>query len=435
MTEERTLPHALEAERSILGAILLHESVLDSLLDKLTPHEFFRAAHQKIFSTFLNLSERGVAIDLTTVVNLLASTDDLRQVGGPAYITALVDGMPRSANVEHYAAIIREKSRLRDGIAAAHRLITKAYDEHDASNLLGATAEELFALGGKAANSQPRPMSAISQSSMVAIEKAHQAGGVVTGVPTGFPELDDMLAGLQPQDLVLVAARTSIGKTAFALNVARNVAATDTVLLFSMEMSAHQIFLRMLSSEARVDSNRLRSGYLGNADWGRLSNAMCRIDETKMFIDDAPALSVLEVRAKARTVRAAHGLRLIVVDYLQLMKGHGRFDGRTQELGVISRGLKSLAKELNVPILALAQLNRAPEKRVGGRPQVSDLRESGDLENDADVVLLLHRPEGAKEQTAAEVIVGKQRNGPTGSVKLAFIREYTRFEPLDAVPA
>lgn len=430
---ERTLPHSLDAERSILGAVLLHDESLLSV-EQLLPSDFFREAHKRLYACFLGLSDAGVPIDLTTVRDALVKTGEWDDVGGPAYVTSLVDGLPRSTNIAAYATIVKEKSRLRAAIYAANKLSTAAYEERDdVSGLLGTAAEELFALGGQSHRTAPRPIAELYQASMDAIEQAHSRGGVITGLATGFTELDEMLAGLQPSDLILIAARTSMGKTSLAMNIARSIGTDATVLVFSLEMSGHQLFVRLLSSEARVDSHRLRAGFLSPTDWARVATAAEHINNSHLIVDDTPGLSVLDIRARARTVRKQFGLKLIVVDYLQLMKGHGRFDNRTQEVGIISRGLKGLAKELDVPVIALSQLSRAPEQRKGKRPQLSDLRESGDLEHDADVVVFIYRPEQDGDDDAqgvAELIVSKQRNGPTGSVKVAFVKEYTRFENL-----
>lgn len=432
---ERTLPHDLDAERAVLGAVLLHEDLFHSVLDVLTTTDFYRDAHRRIYTAMLDLHEDRQAVDFLTVKHLLDRTGQLDEIGGPAYLSALTDGIPKSANIAHYAAIVVEQSRLRAAIAAGTKLVASAHDaDREAAVLLGETAEKLFELGGAAVRTRPVLVRELLQAGMAALERAHANMGFLTGLSTGFTELDEMTAGLQPSDLVLIAGRTSKGKTAIAVNIARHVAVAHTVLFFSLEMSKTQLLFRLLSGDARVEAHRMRAGVLGDKDWGKLSHAMAQISEAKLLIDDTPGIGVMEVRAKARQVRAEHGLDLIVVDYLQLMRGRGKFDNRTQEIGTISRGLKALAKELDVPVVALAQLSRATEARKDKRPQLSDLRESGDLENDADVVLLLHRPEGADvdegAEGLAEVIIAKQRNGPTGSVKLAFLSEFTRFENL-----
>jgi replicative DNA helicase len=435
---ERTLPHNLEAERSVLGAILLRNEALNHAAEYIDAGDFFRDAHRVIFDKMVALSERGQAIDLVTLKEELARAGQLEQVGGPAYIASLVDGVPRSTNVEHYARIIKEKATCRNLIFAAGRISDLAYEgEQDADLLLDEAERAIFEIADDRVRSGFVPLSTLVHESFEAIEKLHERRGLVTGVPTGFDELDAMTSGFQPSDLVIVAARPSMGKTSFTLNIAQHVGgqAGLTVGFFSLEMSKEQLFLRMLTSEARIDAHRFRSGYLSEQDYERLSHALNVLERSRVFIDDTASLGVLEMRAKARRLKAEHGLHLLIVDYIQLMQGRGRFENRQQELASISRSLKGLAKELHVPIVALSQLSRAPDARADHRPQLSDLRESGALEQDADVVLFIYREEQYErnDQTEgiAEIIVGKQRNGPTGTVKLAFVKEHTRFENLE----
>jgi replicative DNA helicase len=435
---ERTLPHNLEAERSVLGAILLRNEALNHAAEYIDAGDFFRDAHRVIFDKMVALSERGQAIDLVTLKEELARAGQLEQVGGPAYIASLVDGVPRSTNVEHYARIIKEKATCRNLIFAASRISDLAYEgEQDADLLLDEAERAIFEIADDRVRSGFVPLSTLVHESFEAIEKLHERRGLVTGVPTGFDELDAMTSGFQPSDLIIVAARPSMGKTSFTLNIAQHVGgqAGLTVGFFSLEMSKEQLFLRMLTSEARIDAHRFRSGYLSEQDYERLSHALNVLERSRVFIDDTASLGVLEMRAKARRLKAEHGLHLLIVDYIQLMQGRGRFENRQQELASISRSLKGLAKELHVPIVALSQLSRAPDARADHRPQLSDLRESGALEQDADVVLFIYREEQYErnDQTEgiAEIIVGKQRNGPTGTVKLAFVKEHTRFENLE----
>jgi replicative DNA helicase len=438
---ERTLPHNLEAERSVLGAILLHNDAFNLAAEVIDSNDFFRDAHRRIFDKMVKLSERGDAIDLVTLKEELSRSSELDEVGGPAYITALVDGVPRSANVEHYARIIKEKATLRNLIFSANKILATAYEaEEEADVILDQAEHAIFAIADDKVRDGFVSLRDLAQASFETIEKLHARKELITGVPTGFTDLDEMTSGLQPSDLVIVAARPSMGKTSLVLNIAQHVGTkTDlTVGLFSLEMSKEQLFLRMLTSEARIDAHRLRGGFLGEKDWGRLSAAIGTLSESKIFIDDSPSIGVLEMRAKCRRLASEHGLNLVIVDYIQLMQGRGRFENRTLELASISRSLKGLAKELNVPIVVLSQLSRAPEARSDHRPQLSDLRESGALEQDADVVIFIYREDlyadknqpPTEAQGVAELIVGKQRNGPTGVVKLAFIREYTRFENL-----
>jgi replicative DNA helicase len=438
---ERTLPHNLEAERSVLGAILLHNEAFNLAAEVIDSGDFFRDAHRRIFDKMVKLADRGDAIDLVTLKEELGRSSDLDEVGGPAYITALVDGIPRATNVEHYARIIKEKATLRNLIFSANRILATAYDaEEDADVILDQAEHAIFAIADDKVRDGFVSLRELAQGSLETIEKLHSRKELVTGVPTGFTDLDEMTSGLQPSDLIIVAARPSMGKTSLVLNIAQHVGTrTDmTVGLFSLEMSKEQLFLRMLTAEARINAHRLRGGFLGERDWGRLSQAIGTLGEAKIFIDDTPSIGVLEMRAKCRRLAAEHGLHLVIIDYIQLMQGRGRFENRTLEVASISRSMKGLAKELNVPIVVLSQLSRAPEARAGHRPQLADLRESGALEQDADVVVFIYREDqyadrsqpATDAQGVAELIVGKQRNGPTGVVKLAFISEFTRFENL-----
>lgn len=439
---ERTLPHNLEAEKSVLGAILIHNEAFNHAAELIDSRDFFRDAHRRIFDKMVALSERNNAIDLVTLKDELARAGELEEVGGPAYIASLADGVPRSANVEHYARIVKEKATLRNLIHSANRILADAYHaEEDADLILDDAEKAIFEIAEDRIREGFTPLRDLVQSSFATIEKLQQHKGLVTGVPTGFVDLDEMTSGLQPSDLVLVAARPSMGKTSFVLNVAQHVGInTDmTVGFFSLEMSKEQLFMRMLTGEARIDAHRFRSGYLNEKDYGRLSHALGTLAEARVFIDDSASIGVLEMRAKARRLQAEHGLHLLIVDYIQLMQGRGRFESRQAELASISRSMKGLAKELKVPIVALSQLSRAPETRSDHRPQLSDLRESGALEQDADVVMFIYREEQYRDadgnanteaEGTAEIIIGKQRNGPIGTVKLAFIKEHTRFENL-----
>ncbi len=441
-TPERTLPHNLEAEKSVLGAILIQNEAFNHAAELIDSKDFFRNAHTRIFEKMVVLSERGDAIDFITLKEELSKSGELDSVGGPAYIASLADGVPRSANVEYYAKIVKEKSTLRSLIHSANKILVEAYEAEQEPDLLLDEAERsIFAIAEDRIRAGFVPLRDLVQTSFAQIEKLQQQKGMITGVPTGFVDLDEMTSGLQPSDLVLVAARPSMGKTSFVLNIAQHIGtSTDmTVGFFSLEMSKEQLFMRMLTSEARIDAHRFRTGYLNEKDYGRLSHALGTLAEAKVFIDDTASIGVLEMRAKARRLKAEHGLHMIIIDYIQLMQGRGRFESRQAEIASISRSLKGLAKELNVPIVALSQLSRASETRADHRPQLSDLRESGALEQDADVVMFIYRAEqyrdsdgnpNTEEQGTAEIIIGKQRNGPIGTAKLAFIKEHTRFENL-----
>ena len=434
---ERTLPHNLEAERSVLGAILIHNAAFNVAAERIDSGDFFRDAHRRVFDTMVDLNERGQAIDLVTLKDELARSGDLDDVGGAAYIAALADGVPRSTNVEHYARIVKERATLRHLIQSANRILGMAYKaEEDADTLLDQAEQEIFSIAEGRIHTGFVPLSDLVQGSFTAIEQLQQHKGLVTGVPSGFVDIDNLTSGFQPAELIIIAGRPSMGKTSFVLNVAQHVGIkTDrSVGFFSLEMSKEQLFMRMLTAEAEVDSHRFRGGFLSEPDYGRLSTALVRLANAKVFIDDSAGLRVLEMRAKARRLKAEHGLDLLVIDYLQLMQGRGRFENRNQELASISRALKALAKELNVPVLALSQLSRAPESRSDRRPQLADLRESGALEQDADVVVFIFREEQydptPENENLAELIIGKQRNGPTGTVRLAFLKQHTRFANL-----
>ena len=438
---DRTLPHNLEAEKCVLGAILINNQAFNQAAEVIDSHDFFRDAHRRIFEKMVGLSDRSEPIDLVTLKDELSRSGELDEVGGPAYISALTDGVPRSANVEYYAKIVKEKSTLRRLIQSSNEILTRAYEaEEDPDELLDQAERAIFQIAEHRLRAGFVPLSELVGTSYQLIERLQAHKGLVTGIPSGFVDLDELTSGFQKQDLVIVAARPSMGKTSLVLNIALNAAieAGKIVGIFSLEMSSEQLFIRMLTAEARIDAHRFRGGFLGDADYDRLTTAGARLHDAKVFIDDSPGLGILEMRAKARRLKQEHGLDLLVVDYLQLMQGRGRFDNRQQELASISRSMKILAKELDVPILALSQLSRAPEGRTDHRPQLSDLRESGALEQDADVVLFIFREEMYAQEAerrpevegVAEIIIGKQRNGPVGTIRLAFLKQYTKFENL-----
>jgi replicative DNA helicase len=435
---ERPLPHNLEAERSVLGAILIQNEAYNLAVEIVRPEDFYRDAHRRIFEKIIALGERQSAIDFVTLKEELARAGELDTVGGPAYISSLVDGVPRATNVEYYATIVKDKSVLRRLIGTANRIVVDAYEaEQDSGDILDRAEHAIFSIAEGRLRTGFTSLYDIAQEGMRAIEVAVEKKQMITGVSTGFVELDQMTSGLQAGDLIILAARPSMGKTSLALNIAQyaGTKGDKTCGVFSLEMSKEQLFLRMLSSEAQIDGHRLRTGFLRSDDWGRLTSALGTLGHAKIFIDDTPGIGVLEMRAKCRRLAAEHGLDFLVIDYIQLMQGRGRFDNRTQELAAISRALKGLAKELNIPIMVLSQLSRAPEARSDHRPQLSDLRESGALEQDADVVLLIFREDAYDKESenpnVAEIIIAKQRNGPTDTIRLAFIKERTRFENYD----
>jgi replicative DNA helicase len=444
LAAERTLPHNLEAERSVLGAILVHNDAFNLAAQVINEKDFFRDAHRRIFDKMIVLNERNAAIDFVTLKEELSRSGDLDDVGGPAYIASLADGVPRATNVEYYARIVKEKSTLRNLIYAANKILTNAYEaEQEPEIILDEAESSIFSVADDRLKAGFVPMRDLVKESFPKIEQLFEQKRLVTGTPTGFVDLDAMTRGLQPGDLIIIAARPSMGKTSLILNISQYVAVQPgmTVGFFSLEMSKESLFIRLLTSEAQIDSHRLMSGAIGQKDYGRISHALESLSAMKLFIDDTANIGVMEMRAKARRLQAEHGLSLLVVDYIQLMSGRGRFENRTLELAAISRSLKGLAKELHVPIVVLSQLSRAPEARSDHRPQLSDLRESGALEQDADVVVLIYRDDvynkdpNNENSGIAELILAKQRNGPTGIVKLAFLREQTRFANLAQGPA
>jgi replicative DNA helicase len=439
LAAERTLPHNLEAERSVLGAILVHNDAFNLAAQVIDSRDFYRDAHRRIFDKMVSLNERHHAIDFVTLKEELSRAGEIDEVGGPAYVASLADGVPRATNVEYYARIVKEKATLRNLIFAANKILTNAYEADQESDLILDEAESsIFAVADDRLKAGFVPMHQLVKDSFPKIEQLFEQKRLITGVPTGFVDLDEMTRGLQGGDLVIVAARPSMGKTSLVLNIAQHVAVQPdhTVGFFSLEMSKESLFLRLLTSEAQIDSHRLMSGAIGQKDYGRISHALETLSAMSLFIDDTANIGVLEMRAKARRLQAEHRLSLLVVDYIQLMSGRGRFENRTLELASISRSLKGLAKELSIPIVVLSQLSRAPESRSDHRPQLSDLRESGALEQDADVVVLIYRDDAynrdpnSPDAGTAELIVAKQRNGPTGTVRLAFLREQTRFANL-----
>jgi replicative DNA helicase len=436
---ERTLPHNLEAERSVLGAILVHNDAFNLAAQVIEPVDFYRDAHRRIFDKMISLNERNHAIDFITLKEELARAGELDEVGGPAYVASLADGVPRATNVEYYAKIVKEKATLRNLIYAANKILTNAYGADQESDLILDEAESaIFSVAEDRLKAGFIPMRDLVKESFPKIELLFEQKRLITGVPTGFADLDEMTRGLQGGDLIIIAARPSMGKTSLVLNISQYVATQPnlTVGFFSLEMSKESLFIRLLTSEAQIDSHRLMSGAIGQKDYGRISHALETLSAMRLYIDDSSNISVLEMRAKCRRLMAEHGLNLIVIDYIQLMSGRGRFENRTLELASISRSLKGLAKELSVPIIVLSQLSRGPESRADHRPQLSDLRESGALEQDADVVGLIYRDDVYNKDPAnpdagtAELIIAKQRNGPTGVIKLAFLREQTRFANL-----
>ena len=435
---EKGLPHNLEAERSVLGAIILDNALVGEAVEFISADDFYLSGHRLLFEHMVQLYENSRAIDFVTLTSELKDSGHLESVGGGAYISSLVDGVPRISNLEYYARIVHEKATLRNLIKKSSEIINTCYDQQDNVEAILESAEKsIFELAGTRIRTGFQSTTAIATRTLKLIQTAATQREMITGISTGFKELDELTSGLQASDLVIIAARPSMGKTALSLNIGTHAALMGkSVGVFSLEMANEQLMLRMICSEARIDAHKLRTGFLGKEEWRRITEVVGKLAAVKMFIDDTPGLSLLEMRAKSRRLQAEHGLDMLIVDYLQLMSGgRGRFESRQQEISAISRGLKGLAKELNVPLVALSQLSRAPEQRTGQhRPQLSDLRESGSIEQDADLVLFIFREEIYRQteenKGIAEIIIGKQRNGPIGSISLAFLKEFTRFENL-----
>ena len=436
----RIPPHNLDAERAVLGAVLLEgREALPRLIETLRPTDFYTEAHRATYESMLRLFERGEPVDLITLQEDLRRTDQLELVGGPAALALLVEQGSVAAYLHAYATIVRDMASLRGLIQTSSQIIASAFDaKDDVQTIIDDAERKIFALAERRLEGAAQPVKAILKNTFEYIERLYERKEHITGVATGFEKLDKETSGFQPSDFIIIAGRPSMGKTAFALNIAQYVGIEvgGKVLVLSLEMSAQQLVQRMLCSEAKVDSQAVRTGFLNSSDWHRLTAAAGRLSEAGIFIDDSAGLSVLEARAKARRMKAEHGLHLLVIDYLQLMRGRSSQENRQQEISEISRSLKALAKELNVPVVALSQLSRAVETRAQRdfRPQLSDLRESGALEQDADVILFLYRQSVYKddvppdEANLAEIIIGKQRNGPIGTVKVVFLPQYARFE-------
>jgi replicative DNA helicase len=432
-------PQNIEAEQSILGSILLENSAINAVQEILKREDFYSEAHRKIFGAIEELADRNEPVDLITLSSALQDKNTLDAAGGMAYLASLVDNVPSAANAANYSRIVKEKALLRGLITSATEIINSCYETgSDVDDVLDKAEHSIFEISENKIRTSFFPMKEIVKESFKAIEDLFTRKELITGVPTGFHKIDDMTSGLQNSDLIIIAGRPSMGKTAFALNIAQHAAleAQTPVAVFSLEMSKEQLAFRMLASEAKVDSQRMRKGFLGETDWPKLTTAAGRLSEAPLFIDDTPAITVLEMKAKSRRLKADRGLGLIIVDYIQLMRAGSNTTSREQEISEISRSLKALAKELRVPVIALSQLNRKVEDRPNRRPQMADLRESGAIEQDADVIAFIYRDEvynkseDNPDKGIAEILISKQRNGPTGAVKLAFLDRFTTFENL-----
>ena len=431
----RVPPQNLEAESSVLGGILLENDAINVVLELLRTGDFYRESHRKIFRAMIELADRSEPVDIITLSECLKNRGELEAVRDSAYLTSLNDFVPTAANISYYARIVREKSILRHLINAATEVATKGYDgTGNVEELLDSAERAIFDITEQRIKGSFVKVGDMMKDSIKMVEKLFERKTMITGVPTGFKDLDTKTAGLQPADLIIVAARPGMGKTAFSLNIASHAAFSGYgVAVFSLEMAKEQLALRLLCSEARVDNSKVRTGYLSDRDFPKLATAAGRLHDALIFIDDTPAISVLELRAKARRIARDREkkLGLIIVDYLQLMRGTGAAQNREQEISEISRSLKALAKELNVPVLAVSQLNRRVEDRNDKTPQLSDLRESGAIEQDADVIAFIYREAAynpKSDDNTATITIAKQRNGPTGDLTLTFLREFTRFE-------
>jgi len=432
-------PQSLEAEDSVLAAVLIDNDTLLDVVEILSPEDFYKTAHQKIYSAIADLFSRNEPVDLVTLTNILREKDDLEAVGGAVYLAKLIDAVPMAINAPHYAKIVHDKASLRRLIEKSNNIVKRCFDDRgDVEDVLDFAESSIFELSQDKIRPAFYPIGKIILDNMEMLEERQGNKALITGITTGYRKLDSLTAGLQNSDLIILAARPGMGKTALALNIARNAAVDEGIptAIFSLEMAKEQLTLRLLCSEARIDSNRVRSGFFSQDDWIKLTDAAATLSEASIFIDDSPDITAMTIRAKARRLKMEKGLGLIFIDYLQLMKSRSGIERRDLEISEISRSLKALAKELSVPVVALSQLNRKLEERSDKRPQLADLRESGALEQDADVVAFIYRDEvynkdpNNPNQGKAELILAKQRSGPVGVVPLAFLGAYTRFETL-----
>ncbi len=430
-------PQNIEAEQSVLGGMLICNDAINRVIEIIRPEDFYRESHRKIYQAIIELYQGNEPADLVTVTNLLKKKGMLEEAGGASYLSDLVDKVPTAANIASYCRIIREKAIVRELILGANAIVEKGFeDSQDVDEYLDNAEKIIFEIAQRKLKQGFFPIKEVVRDSFKAIEQLYEKKELITGVPTGYRDFDRITSGLQKSDLIVIAGRPSMGKTALALNIVEHAAVEAGVptAIFSLEMSRQQLVQRMLCSRAEVDASKLRGGFLSESDWPKLTRAAGLLSDAPIFIDDSPALNVLEIRAKARRLQREHNIGLLVIDYLQLMRSVGRPESREREISEISRSLKALAKELNVPVVALSQLNRGVEARQDKRPQLADLRESGAIEQDADVIVFIYRDEmynpNSPDAGKAEIIIGKQRNGPTGRVLLAFRKQLTRFDDL-----
>ena len=431
---QRIPPNNLEAEQSVLGAMLLDKEAISISTEIIGGEDFYREAHKEIFEAIVDIYDKGEPVDLITLTEKLKTRNTLDAVGGITFLTNLMDAVPSTHNVKYYAKIIEEKSLLRRLIKESSEIISKSYDgKEEVAQIIDDAEKGIFNISLKRSTQGYVHVKDVLNTNFDKIEELYLNKGKLTGVPTGFTDLDSKLSGLQKSDLILVAARPSMGKSSFMMNIVQHAAVREktTTVIFSLEMSKEQLTQRLLCAEALIDAHRLRVGDINEDEWVKLARAMGPLSEAPIFIDDTPSISVAEMRAKCRRLKLEHNLGLIVIDYLQLMQGKGNSESRQQEISEISRSLKALAREINVPVVALSQLSRAPEMRADHRPILSDLRESGAIEQDADVVMFLYRDEyyhpDTEKKNIGEVIIAKQRNGPTGTIELVWLGQFTKF--------
>ncbi|MGM8212844.1 replicative DNA helicase [Virgibacillus sp. W0430] len=439
MWNERIPPHNIEAEQAVIGAIFLEPEAFSTASELLVPADFYRASHQRIFEVMMRLADKGEPIDLVTVTTALANAKQLEEAGGVSYLSDVASSVPTAANIGYYSKIVEEKALLRRLIRTATDIVSTSFEKEDeVAEVLDEAEKNILEVSGRKNTGAFRAIKDVLIEVYDNIEQLHLNDADVTGVPTGFRDLDRITSGFQPNDFIIIAARPSVGKTAFALNIAQNVAVNtpENVAIFSLEMGAEQLVSRMLCAEGNIDAQRLRTGKLETDDWGKLTMAMGSLSNAGIYIDDSPGIRVSDIRSKCRRLKQEHGLGMIIIDYLQLIQGSDRSkENRQQEVSDISRSLKALARELTVPVIALSQLSRGVESRQDKRPMMSDLRESGSIEQDADIVGFLYRDDyydtESEKQNIIEIIISKQRNGPTGTVELAFVKEYNKFVDLD----
>ncbi|AYE34304.1 replicative DNA helicase [Clostridium septicum] len=436
----RSLPQSIEAEQSVIGSMIIDKSAIARVLEKLNEDDFYRDGHKVLYKAIREMFSQDMAVDLVTLLEYLKSTDMLDKAGGVTYISELSASVPTTANLSSYIKIVEEKSLLRKLIKSSTEIIEESYNNQDkVDGVLDKAQKKIFDIAEKKGSNDYEPLSNVLERGFLEIEKLFNNKGSITGVGSGIRDLDAKTSGFQKGDMVLIAARPSMGKTTFSLNIAENAALKEgkSVVIFSLEMSKEQLAYKLLCSEASVDMLKLRTGNLDDDDWERIARATGPLSKAKIFIDDTAGLSVMEMRSKCRKIKMEHGIDMILIDYLQLMSGSSGSESRQQEVSEISRSIKALAKEMECPVIALSQLSRAPEQRADHRPMLSDLRESGSIEQDADVVMFLYRDEYYNKETEdkniGECIIAKQRNGPVGTVKMAWIGAHSKFANLELV--